>query len=304
MGEGTEARRHRGTEGGKSSGATCGAFTLVELLVVVAIVGTLVGVLLPALSGARARAWQAGGASNIRQLQLANAMYGQDHERYMPGAIDVSPPANVRARENTHRWHGTREAPSGAFTPEGGSITGYLDGGGPSAGVRRCPAFASELDRLEREGRGFESGCGGYAYNAAYVGCVRRESSPGRWVLATGRSGGRTVRTGDDTGAPRHWFGSPARTVAFADAALAGDGLVEYSFVEPPEWPEYPGARPDPSIHFRHQGLANVCWLDGHVSAERRTFTAWSGVYGGDPDALGLGWFGDADEGNGLFDYE
>ncbi len=123
-------------------------------------------------------------------------------------------------------------------------------------------------------------------------------------MRATGRPGARTVRVGDDTGAPRHWFKSPARTVAFADCALAADGLVEYSFVEPPEWPDFPGYRPDPSIHFRHDGRANVCLLDGHVSANTRSFTAWSGAYPSDPDALALGWFGDQNDANDAFDYE
>ena len=277
----------------------------------VAVVAVLVGVLVPALSGARVRAREAAGASNIRQLQLANMMYAGDYERYMPAAVDLFPPSNVRARENTHRWHGTRGAPSGRFEAEGGSITGYLEGEGSSAGVRRCPAFAGTLEALERAGSGFEAGCGGYGYNAAFVGSVRREApgaGGGRWVLETRRERGTTVRVGDDTGSARHRFRSPSRTVAFADCALASTRVVEYSFVEPAEWPDYPGARPDPSIHFRHGapggGRANVCWLDGHASAETRAFTSWSGAYPMDPAGAGIGWFGDEGGGNELFDYE
>jgi prepilin-type processing-associated H-X9-DG protein len=265
-----------------------------------------VGVLLPALGGARARALAAGCASGIRQLQLAKAMYAQDYGRYMPAAVDLFPPANVRARENTHRWFGTRENPSGPFSPEGGPITAYLDGAGSSAGVRRCPAFVHTLDELERTGAGFEGGCGGYGYNAAFVGSTRERPANGAgdaWVLATRVEGGRTVRVGDDAGAPPHWFRRPARTVAFADSALAATTLIEYSFVEPPEWPDFPGFRPDPSIHFRHAGRASVCWLDGHVSAERRTFSASSGVYPTDPEAVELGWFGDERGANELFEY-
>ena len=301
MREGTEARRRRGAGGERLRG-----FTLVELLVVIAVIGVLVGVLLPAMGGARAQAWAAGCASGIRQLQLANAMYGEDYERYVPAAVDMFPPANVRTKENTHRWFGTRENPSGRFSPEGGPITEYLDGDASSVGVRRCPAFADTLDSLERTGAGFESGCGGYGYNAAFVGSTRERPASGAgtgWVLATRVEGGRSVRVGDDVGAPRHWFGSPAGTVAFADGALAAATLIEYSFVEPPEWPDFPGYRPDPSIHFRHQGRAEVCWLDGHVSAERRTFGESSGVYPTDPAALDIGWFGEASAANDLFDY-
>jgi prepilin-type processing-associated H-X9-DG protein len=118
----------------------------------------------------------------------------------------------------------------------------------------------------------------------------------------------------DAVGAPRSRFADPSRTIAFADAALADGnaaaGVIEYSFIEPRWWPDtLPAVRPDPSIHFRHgksaagAGTAAAAWLDGHVSAERRTFTARSGVYPGDPAALGTGWFGTADD-NALFDDE
>lgn len=277
-------------------------FTLVELLVVIAVIGVLIGVLLPSLGGARARAWQAGGASNIRQLQLANTMHAGDHdERFMPAAVDIVGPANVRSRENTHRWHGLRDAPSGAFDPEGAPMTVYLDDS--SHGVRRCPAFASTLESLEASGRGFESGCGGYAYNAAFVGSSRVRSGD-RWTLETRRVSGRgIVVTGDDHGARRPRFHAPARTVAFADAALATSEVVEYSFAEPPFWPDYPGFRPDPSIHFRHRDQANVCWLDGHVSGEAMALSSSSGVYPLDPGEHDIGWFGDTSS-NAHFDYE
>ena len=62
-------------------------------------------------------------------------------------------------------------------------------------------------------------------------------------------------------------------------------------------------ARRDPSLHFRHGGRARVAWCDGHVSAERRTFTFKSLLYEGNPDRAGLGWFGPHDD-NGFFDLD
>ena len=91
-------------------------------------------------------------------------------------------------------------------------------------------------------------------------------------------------------------------TVMFADTAFANEVLVEYSFAEPRRFPTF-GTRPDPSIHFRHDGQANVAWCDGHVDRHRRTFTYRSGFYTGDPALLGLGWFGQQDD-NSLFDLE
>jgi hypothetical protein len=89
--------------------------------------------------------------------------------------------------------------------------------------------------------------------------------------------------------------------------------VIEYSFIEPREWPDVPAARADPSIHFRHGGGAalsgktiGASWLDGHVSVEHFGDTWSSGLYGVDEDGmrgLGIGWFG-PEVLNELFDYD
>lgn len=264
------------------------AFTLVELLVVVAISAVLLGLLLPALGSARAASAQSSCASNIRQLAAANDLYAADHDdHYAPGAPGIAGP-------NLRRWHGSRARRNEPFTPRGGPITTYLDADDTASplGVRECPTFASVVRDLARRGRGFERSAGGYGYNNAFVGVTR---APGTvagvtiWRLDT-----------DQLGARRCVFRRPAGTLAFTDAALAADELIEYSFAEPVFWPDIPGARPDPSIHFRHRRLASIAWLDGHVTAETRARTHASGLYDSDPDSLMLGWFGDAG-GNSLF---
>jgi prepilin-type N-terminal cleavage/methylation domain-containing protein/prepilin-type processing-associated H-X9-DG protein len=289
------------------------AFTLVELLVTVAIVAVLVGVLLPSLAGARDAARAAACASNLRQLALANDAYATDHaDRYAPGAPDRA--------ANLTRWHGSRASAGQAFAPDGGTLTEYLGGagGGASAGVRACPTFAPVAAALAGAGPsgGFERSAGGYVYNTAYCGSERARAGTDP---ATGRAVWTLVT--DRVGSLRSRFASPAGTLGFADGALAGGplngpagGLIEYSFLEPRFWPEDPGQRADPSVHFRHAagasrggparpGTANAAWLDGHVSPERMTFTWSSGVYAPDPAALGVGWPGRTDD-NGLMDYE
>jgi prepilin-type N-terminal cleavage/methylation domain-containing protein/prepilin-type processing-associated H-X9-DG protein len=274
-------------------------FTLVEVLVTIAVIAVLMGVLAPGVAGARGRGMQAVGQSNLRQLQLANALYANTNDdRFAPAAVDIHPPPTARAKENTHRWFGTRDNPSGVFARQDGPLIEYLDGESVSVGVRRDPAFSGTLEDLERSGAGFEHGCGGYGYNAAFVGSQRERDKWGKWQLMRRAKG----IVGDDAGSRRSRFRSPSNTVGFADTALATDRLIEYSFVEPAWWPNIPGYRPDPSIHFRHAGQANVVWLDGHASAETRSATQDSPVYPAKSSQLNLGWFGDASS-NELFDY-
>ncbi len=75
-----------GLDGG--SPVTCRGFqgfTLVELLVTVAIIALLVGLVIPGLNGARGRAYAAKCIANLRQVGLAQQMYGNDHRfRYTP----------------------------------------------------------------------------------------------------------------------------------------------------------------------------------------------------------------------------
>lgn len=250
-------------------------FTLLELLVVIAIIGVLASLLLPALSEAKEMGRRAVCISNIRQLALAFMMYKNDNDGWYP------PACSDMLGDNKHRWHGERTSgsandPSNFEMSEETPIYPYLK----SVKIRACPSFKKFVKSWEG------GGCGGYGYSDQYVGA----SQGGNFELPAKDS---QVK-------------NQSETIMLTDAALTYttvENIQEYAFVTAPKWDYTLSGGPlvdsdYPSIHFRHNGKANVAWCDGHVTSEPMGFTRTD-----DQKAANIGYVGKWDD-NRLYDRE
>lgn len=245
---------------------------------VTALISLLLAIFLPVLARVRAAADAARCSANLRQLYSANVLYAAENGTYVAGAADLF-------TSNLQRWHGVRGSHSEPFDFSRSPLAPYLGG---EKRIKTCPAFLRyRTDPTDA----FEASCGGYGYNIYGVGSQSYLYGFNAQGVASGMSPGM-IR-------------DPVHTVMFADCAFPQpyhnpEYLIEYSFAEPPHFVDGKTGKETrqlamPSIHFRHNGRANVIWCDGHISQEKMSFT-----YDDAFRRFSVGWFGPQD--NRLFD--
>jgi len=89
-------------------------FTLIELLVVIAIIAILAAILFPVFAKARAKARQASGASNQKQIALAFLQYLQDYDEKFPPVYSV---VTVGASTYNQHWGVDYQPATGVTVP-------------------------------------------------------------------------------------------------------------------------------------------------------------------------------------------
>lgn len=204
-------------------------FTLIELLVVIAIIAILASILFPVFSSVKRKGQQAQCISNLKQIVTAWQMYADD---------------NGGRACPSYYWTESVAASWDFTLGPNGVQPGLLGAYTKSGEINRCPSFA---------GQSWDRPHTGYGYNASYL-------------------GGDAVRDGAGSKFVRRpallaSIRDPAGTAVFADAGF-GNPVSAHNYLRAPS-DRTTGTFRNGTVHFRHNGTANVAYVDGSVRSHR-----------------------------------
>ncbi len=219
-------------------------FTLIELIIVLVLVTILSTLSFSGWKAYNQAATRAHCCNNLRQLCTATMLYLGDHDNYFPPYLQQN-------ADGSRTWYfGNETTPAG--TAEGdrdldrtaGPLYPYIQTVGS---IEVCKGFnyGSALWKPKFKGASY-----GYGYN---------------WWLG-GRSGGAPMNVSQLSGG--------SRVVLFGDCAQANTFQAPASPTKPMLEEFYIIDERNKTVHFRHNGHANILFVDGHVES----FTPYAGT--------------------------
>ena len=238
-------------------------FTIIKLLVVIAIIAILAGLLLPVMGKARAMARSANCTSNLRQLGVALQLYHNAWGCYPAHQwkLDSTPGDGNNDKKNRMRWFR--------------QLHELLNIG---RRVQQCPEVPLWV-------------CGrnnSYGYNYKYLGSARTYTdAEGNtcfecFPIIEVRNPSHTIAFGDSSGTGTQLPYEPIPFTQKGSSLPYGERrhrignhgyTLDPTYIPQVSWDNFNGTTQDryadmgaPSfIAPRHNGMANICMVDGHV---------------------------------------
>ncbi len=238
-------------------------FTLIELLVVIAILAILAGMLLPALNSARSKGISILCLSRLKQIGTADAEYQNDFDFYCPMNSGMG---NKAAGKPTFAGLADTSDYERTDYTQDGFLTPYLKKSGENESVMQaaktnlffCPEPEFQAAWAGIPGNTITRGTyGGYGVNNNIHGRPPYSTSSGSTTASTLRIAGRVK--------------NPSRIASFGDClgdarksstTVAAESLADLLQI----------SLNNITVHFRHRGIANILYADGHADSRRPAY--------------------------------
>lgn len=210
------------------------AFTIVEILIVTTLIGILASIIAVATNKVKQTAQRAVCSSNLRQLASAVHLYIGDNNGEFPHYLK-------RTDQGTEWFFGlestewTAGESNRSLDLNKGPLAPYLDA---STGITRDPGFQYQSSSWKPK---FNQPSWGYGYN---------------WRLGGGYGGLPKRITSVKNPSEVILFGDCAQVNTFQAPASPKNPMLEEFYIINESFK---------TIHFRHNGKANILFVDGHV---------------------------------------